>query len=71
MHGKIVLTLEGGIFMSGAIQIIYLVESSFSPNAETAQIPARNRFQSVQFGYIKQVIPGIFLKALVIPLSSL
>lgn len=37
--------------MSGAIQIIYLVGSSFSPNTEMAQMPTRSTFQNAQLGY--------------------
>ena len=48
-----------------------LVESIFSPSAEMTYVPTRSRFQNLQCAYIKQVIPGMFLTALTIPLSSL
>lgn len=52
--GKVVVTLEGGSFMSSATQIIQLAQSTFSPRAETAQMPTRSKFQNAQFAYIKQ-----------------
>ena len=48
------MTLEGGCFMSSAIQLIQLAESISRPNAETSHMTTRSKFQNVQFAYIKQ-----------------
>ena len=53
-HGKVVVALEGSSFMPNAIQIILLVESTFSTNAEMSHVLIRSKLQDVQFAYTKQ-----------------
>ena len=52
VHGEVVVTLEGGCLMPSAIQLIWLSESAFSPNAETPHMTARSKFQNVQLASI-------------------
>ena len=52
VHGEVVVTLEGGCLMPSAIQLIWLSESAFSPNAETPHMTARSKFQYVQLASI-------------------
>ena len=52
--GEVVVTLEGGCFMSSAIQLIWLAESISHPNADTSHMTTRSKFQNVQFACIKQ-----------------
>ena len=70
-HGKVVVTLEEGSLMPCAIETIQLAERTFSPDAETSHMPPRSKFQMFSLLTLSKVILGMFLKALMIPLSSL
>lgn len=68
MHGKVVVTLEGGSFPPSAMEIIKLSESTFNSNAE---MPDQEQVSKYPAPPLSKAILGVFLEALVIPLSSL
>lgn len=50
----LVVTLQSGRLAPGAVQIIQLAESAFSPNAETPNVATRSKSQQVQLVHIKK-----------------
>ena len=70
MHGKVVVTLEGSGFTPSAHSLSNLRKTLSVQMQKRPTCPPGASFKIFSLLTLSRVIPGMFLKALMIPLSS-